>query len=50
MVARQTGVATQVTVNNQASEDTRRLGEWIAAGAIGPVRQVINWSSRSFWP
>jgi predicted dehydrogenase len=49
-VARETGVATQVAVGNQASEDTRLLCEWIADGAIGPVRQVINWSSRPFWP
>jgi predicted dehydrogenase len=49
-VARETGVATQVAVGNQASEDTRLLCEWIEDGAIGPVRQVINWSSRPFWP
>ncbi len=49
-VARETGVATQVAVNNQASEDTRLLCEWIWDGAIGPVRQVLNWSSRPFWP
>jgi predicted dehydrogenase len=49
-IARETGVATQVAVGNQASEDTRRLCEWIWDGAIGPVRQVINWSSRPFWP
>ncbi len=49
-VARETGVSTQVAVGNQASEDTRRLCEWIWDGAIGPVRQVINWSSRPFWP
>jgi predicted dehydrogenase len=49
-VARQKGVATQVAVNNAASEDTRLLCEWIADGAIGPVRQVHNWSSRPFWP
>lgn len=49
-VARQTGVATQVAVGNQASEDTRLLCEWIWAGAIGKVRQVINWSARPFWP
>jgi predicted dehydrogenase len=49
-VARETGVATQVAVGNQASEDTRVLCEWLAAGAIGPVRQVHNWSSRPFWP
>jgi predicted dehydrogenase len=49
-VARETGVATQVAVGNQASEDTRLLCEWIGDGAIGPVREVINWSSRPFWP
>jgi predicted dehydrogenase len=49
-VARATGVATQVAVGNQASEDTRLLCEWIWGGAIGPVRQVHNWSSRPFWP
>jgi predicted dehydrogenase len=49
-VARETGVATQVAVGNQASEDTRLLCEWIWDGAIGPVREVINWSSRPFWP
>src|SRR5271167_1016059 len=49
-IAREKGVATQVAVNNQASESTRVLCEWIWDGAIGPVREVINWSSRPFWP
>ncbi|MCX7046390.1 MAG: Gfo/Idh/MocA family oxidoreductase [Candidatus Sumerlaeota bacterium] len=49
-VARETKVATQVAIGNQASETTRQLCEWIWDGAIGPVRQVINWSSRPFWP
>ena len=49
-LARETGVATQIAVANQASEDTRLLCEWIWAGAIGPVREVRNWSSRPFWP
>jgi predicted dehydrogenase len=49
-IARQTGVATQIAVANQASEDTRLLCEWIWADAIGPVREVMNWSSRPFWP
>ncbi len=49
-LARESGVATQVAVGNQASEETRRLCEWVWAGAIGPVREVINWSSRPFWP
>jgi predicted dehydrogenase len=49
-VARETRVATQVAVSNQASEATRLLCEWIWAGAIGPVREVHNWSTRPFWP
>lgn len=49
-VARQTGVATQIAVANQASEATRSLCEWIWAGAIGPVHEVHNWSTRPFWP
>ena len=49
-VAREMEVATQVAVGNQASEATRLLCEWIWAGAIGPVREVHNWSSRPFWP
>ena len=48
-IARETGVATQIAVANQASEDTRLLCEWIWSGAIGPVREVVNWSSRPFW-
>jgi predicted dehydrogenase len=48
-VARETGVATQIAVANQASEDTRFLCEWIWSGAIGPVREVYNWSSRPYW-
>jgi predicted dehydrogenase len=49
-IARETGVATQIAVANQASEDTRLLCEWIWSGAIGPVREVHNWSSRPYWP
>jgi predicted dehydrogenase len=49
-IAKQTGVATQIAVANQASESTRLLCEWIWDGAIGPVREVKNWSSRPFWP
>ncbi len=49
-IARETGVTTQIAVANQASEATRLLCEWISDGAIGPVREVSNWSSRPFWP
>ena len=48
-IAHETGVATQIAVANQASEATRQLCEWIWDGAIGPVREVMNWSSRPFW-
>ncbi len=48
-IAKETKVATQIAVANQASEDTRLLCEWIWDGAIGPVREVHNWSSRPFW-
>ena len=49
-ITRESGVATQIAVGNQASEATRLLCEWIWDGAIGPVRDVVNWSSRPFWP
>jgi predicted dehydrogenase len=48
-VAKETRVATQVAVGNQASEATRLLCEWVWDGAVGPVRQAINWSARPFW-
>lgn len=49
-VARETKVATAVTVNNPSSASTRRIKQWIAGGAIGAVREVHNWSGRPFWP
>ncbi len=48
--ARESGVATAVALAVSASEGTRVISEWIASGAIGPVRRVENWSSRPFWP
>jgi predicted dehydrogenase len=49
-VARQTGVATEVAIWNSTVDATRVLCEWISAGAIGPVRQVHNWTNRPSWP
>ncbi|MGH9398272.1 MAG: Gfo/Idh/MocA family protein [Terriglobia bacterium] len=49
-VARETKVATQVAVMNEASDATRLLTEWVAAGVIGQVREVHNWSQRPYWP
>jgi hypothetical protein len=47
--ARETGVASQLFCAAGATS-TPTIAEWIAAGAIGPVREVHNWSSRPFWP
>jgi len=48
--ARECKVATQLGTANQASEGSRLLREWIWDGAIGPVREVHNWSNRPIWP
>jgi predicted dehydrogenase len=48
--AREMNVATSLPVNNPSSESTRLIASWIADGAIGPVREVHNWSSRPYWP
>ena len=47
--ARKTGLATQVATANASSEDTDLLCEMILSGAIGPVREVYNWSNRPVW-
>jgi predicted dehydrogenase len=49
-VARETKVATGLPVNNPSNENTRLIASWIADGAIGPVREVHNWSARPYWP
>lgn len=49
-IAAETKVATQVAVGPQASEETRRICEWVWSGAIGKVHTVINWSNRPVWP
>jgi predicted dehydrogenase len=49
-LARQMGVATSVTVNNPTSDATKTISTWLAAGAVGAVREVHNWSSRPYWP
>jgi predicted dehydrogenase len=47
--SRKTGLATQVLTANASSEDTDLLCEMIWSGAIGPVREVFNWSNRPVW-
>lgn len=47
--ARETGTATHMFCA-AAQESTADLSEWIWGGAIGPVREVHNWSRRPYWP
>jgi predicted dehydrogenase len=47
--ARQTKAATHMFCA-AGKATTPTIAEWIAAGAIGPVREVHNWSTRPFWP
>jgi predicted dehydrogenase len=43
-------VATQMGNQGNAGEHIRLTAEWIASGAIGPVREVHSWSNRPIWP
>ncbi|MHC4679038.1 MAG: Gfo/Idh/MocA family protein [Planctomycetota bacterium] len=48
--AREAKVATQLGNQGQASEGTRLVCEFIADGAIGPVREVHSWCNRPISP
>jgi predicted dehydrogenase len=48
--ARRMGVATQMGIQSQALEHPRLLREWLAAGAIGNVREIHLWTDRPIWP
>jgi predicted dehydrogenase len=48
--ALEAGVATQMSVQSCASEESCKSAEWLAAGAVGPVREVHVWSDRPVWP
>lgn len=49
-LARETGVATQMSVQTCGSNDSLTTVEWIQAGAVGKVREVHVWSDRPVWP
>ncbi len=44
------GVVTQMGNQGSAMEGCRITKEWIAAGVIGPVREVHCWTNRPIWP
>jgi len=50
--ARETKVATQMGNQGHSFDDTRAIVEYIAAGAIGDVREVHIWTNRPlvYWP
>jgi predicted dehydrogenase len=45
-----TGVVTQMGNQGHSTENARLINEWIAAGMIGPVREVYIWTNRPIWP
>jgi predicted dehydrogenase len=48
--ARKYKVATQMGNQGHSKEGCRLTKEWIAADAIGPVREVHCWTDRPVWP
>ena len=50
--AREMKVATQMGIQGHSLEGVRQICEWIAADAIGPVREVHIWTDRpkKWWP
>ena len=55
--AREAKVATQMGNGGQASEETRRVQEFVLDNAVGPIRQVYIWTDRpsqglfaEYWP
>ena len=49
-IAREYKVATQMGNQGHAFEGNRLMVEWVADGAIGPVREVHCWTNRPIWP
>jgi len=43
-------VMSQMGNQGRSGEGTRRLAEWIWAGAIGDIREVHSWTNRPVWP
>ena len=50
LAAREHKVVSKMGNQGQASEDTRRLIEFLRGGAIGTVREIHYWTNRPIWP
>jgi predicted dehydrogenase len=48
--ARKYKVATQMGNQGHSGDGARMICEWVAAGAIGGVREVHTWTNRPVWP
>ncbi len=48
--AKKQQLVTQMGNQGHSGEDIRLISEWIADGAIGPVREVHAWTNRPVWP
>src|SRR4029453_1587456 len=48
--ARKYKVVSQMGNQGHSEEGLRLMQEWLAAGAIGPVREVHCWTNRPVWP
>jgi predicted dehydrogenase len=49
-IAKETGVRTQMGIQGHSGKDARQIVEWISAGVIGPVREVVAWCSLTYYP
>jgi predicted dehydrogenase len=48
--ARKYKVVSQMGNQGHSEEGLRLMQEWVAAGAIGPIREVFCWTNRPVWP
>lgn len=49
-MAREKKVITQMGNQGHTHEGTRILKEWVQAGVLGEVREVVSWTNRPFFP
>lgn len=50
LASRHYKVVTQMGIQGHTFEGIRLMKEWLAAGAIGDVKQVRYWTNRPIWP
>ncbi len=50
LASRRHKVVTQMGNQGHSNESTRRMKEWLEAGAIGDVTEVTIWTNRPVWP